>query len=215
MTDSDRTLIAVLLDRSGSMQTIKADTEGGLAAYFEQQRSVPKTVEVTLAQFDTTYDVVYANVPLAQVPAPSLQPRGGTALYDALGKLVTSVGSELAGRPEHERPGTVIVVVLTDGHENSSREWTHAAVKSLITQQQDVYNWTFVFLGANMDAVEVGSNLGFDPGSAITYAPVAGGVRGAFDALSAYSARAQAAPAGAARRARFSASERRQADQGK
>ncbi|TCK01174.1 vWA domain-containing protein [Nocardia alba] len=214
MTDSDRTLIAVLLDRSGSMQTIKADTEGGLAAYFEQQRSVPKKIEVTLAQFDTTYDVVYANVPLAQVPAPSLQPRGGTALYDALGKLVTSVGSELAERPEHERPGTVIVVVLTDGHENSSREWTHAAVKSLITQQQDVYNWTFVFLGANMDAVEVGSNLGFDPGSAITYAPVAGGVRGAFDALAAYSARAQAAPAGAPRRANFSASERRQADQG-
>ncbi|MGW0635703.1 vWA domain-containing protein [Nocardia sp. XZ_19_231] len=215
MTDSDRTLIAVLLDRSGSMQTIKADTEGGLAAYFEQQRSVPKKIEVTLAQFDTTYDVVYANVPLAQVPAPSLHPRGGTALYDALGKLVTSVGAELADRPEHDRPGTVIIVVLTDGHENSSREWTHAAVKSLITQQQDVYNWTFVFLGANMDAVEVGSNLGFDPGSAITYAPVAGGVRGAFDALSAYSARAQAAPAGAARRARFSASERRQADQGK
>ncbi|MEU4455645.1 VWA domain-containing protein, partial [Nocardioides sp. NPDC023903] len=81
MTDSDRTLIAVLLDRSGSMQTIKADTEGGLAAYFEQQRSVPKKIEVTLAQFDTAYDVVYANVPLAQVPAPSLQPRSGTALY--------------------------------------------------------------------------------------------------------------------------------------
>ncbi|MFC6010072.1 VWA domain-containing protein [Nocardia lasii] len=174
---------------------------------------MPKRIEVTLAQFDTTYDVVYANVPLDQVPAPSVQPRGGTALYDALGTLVTSVGAELAARPEAERPGTVIVVVLTDGHENSSREWTHAAVKSLITQQQDVYNWTFVFLGANMDAVEVGSNLGFDPGSAITYAPVAGGVRGAFDALSAYSARAQAAPAGSPGRASFSDSERRQAGQ--
>ncbi|MFD3707385.1 VWA domain-containing protein [Nocardia sp. NPDC058658] len=184
-----------------------------MAAYFEQQREVPKKIEVTLAQFDTTYDVVYANLPLEQVPAPNLQPRGGTALYDALGKLVTSVGTELAARPEHERPGTVIIVVLTDGHENSSREWTHAAVKSLITQQQDVYNWTFVFLGANMDAVEVGSNLGFDPGSSITYAPVAGGVRGAFDALSAYSSRAQAAPAGAVRRARFSDAERKQADQ--
>ncbi|MEU5409794.1 vWA domain-containing protein [Nocardia asteroides] len=215
MTDSDRTLIAVLLDRSGSMQSIKADTEGGLAAYFEQQRTVPKSIEVTLAQFDTAYEVVYANQPLDRVPPPNLVPRGGTALYDAVGKLVTDVGAELAARPEHERPGTVIVVVLTDGHENSSREWTHAAVKSLITQQQDVYNWTFVFLGANMDAVEVGTNLGIDRDSAITYAPVAGGVRGAFDALSAYSARAQAAPAGSARRARFSTAERRKADPGR
>ncbi|MGW5313084.1 vWA domain-containing protein [Nocardia thailandica] len=213
MTNPDLTTIAVLLDRSGSMQTIKADTEGGLAAFYDQQRQVPKRIEVTLAQFDTEYEVVYANLPLAQVPAPVLQPRGGTALYDAIGKLVTALGADLARRPEHERPGTVIVVILTDGHENSSREWTHAAVRSLITQQQEVYQWSFVFLGANMDAVEIGTGIGVAPGSSMTYAAAPAGVRGAFDALGAYAARAQAAPGGAPQA--FSDDERRRSNPGR
>ncbi|WP_227998157.1 vWA domain-containing protein [Nocardia australiensis] len=213
MTNQDLTLIAVLLDRSGSMQSIKSDTEGGLAAYFEQQRAVPKTIQVTLAQFDTEYECLYANRPLAEVPPLELRPRGMTALYDAVGRLITDVGAELATRPEHERPGTVIVVVLTDGHENSSKEWTHASVKSLITQQQDVYNWNFLFLGANMDAVAIGTEMGFDPKQSITYAAAPAGVRGVFGAAAAYSARAQAAAPGAPRQA-FTDAEREQANPG-
>jgi hypothetical protein len=170
MTDADLTLIAALLDRSGSMQSIKSDTEGGFDAYIEQQRGVPKRIEVTLARFDTEYEPVYANRPIAQVPPLELQPRGMTALYDAVGRLITDVGAELAGRPENERPGTVIIVVLTDGHENSSREWTHEAVRALITQQQELYSWNFLFLGANMDAVETGSRMGFRRQDSITYA---------------------------------------------
>lgn len=198
MTNPDLTLIAVLLDRSGSMQSIKSDTEGGFAAYMEQQREVPKRIEVTLAQFDTDYELVYANRPLAQVPPLLLEPRGMTALYDAVGRLITDIGAELADRAEQDRPGTVIVVVLTDGHENSSREWSHAAVKSLITQQQDVWKWNFLFLGANMDAVAIGTEMGFSPKQSITYAAAPQGVSGVFRAASAYSARLQApAPAGA------------------
>lgn len=213
MTNSDLTLIAVLLDRSGSMQSIKADTEGGLAAYFEEQRKLPKQTQVTFAHFDTEYESVYSNVPIGQVPPPVLQPRGGTALYDAVGKLVTDVGSELSARPEAERPGTVIVVVLTDGHENSSREWTHDAVRSLITQQQEVYNWDFLFLGANMDAVEIGSRMGFAPNQSITYAAAPSGVAGVFGAAAAYSARLQSDP-GAARSGGFTDSEREQSNPG-
>ncbi|MGW0007785.1 vWA domain-containing protein [Nocardia grenadensis] len=216
MTNPDLTTIAVLLDRSGSMQTIKSDTEGGLAAYFEEQRQVEKAVRVTLAQFDTEYECVYSNVPIDQVPPPALQPRGGTALYDAIGRSVTDLGAELAARPEEERPGTVIVVVLTDGHENSSREWTHAAVRSLIEQQQNVYSWDFLFLGANMDAVEIGSGLGFAPQQSITYGAAPAGVAGVFRAAGAYSRRLQA-PAGApdsARAAGFTEQERRDANPG-
>ncbi|MEU1956928.1 vWA domain-containing protein [Nocardia rhamnosiphila] len=216
MTNPDLTTIAVLLDRSGSMQTIKSDTEGGLAAYFEEQRQAEKAVRVTLAQFDTEYECVYSNVPIDQVPPPVLRPRGGTALYDAIGKLVTDLGTELAARPEDERPGTVIVVVLTDGHENSSREWTHAAVRSLIEQQQNVYSWDFLFLGANMDAVEIGSGLGFAPQQSITYGAAPAGVAGVFRAAGAYSRRLQA-PAGApgsARAAGFTEQERRDANPG-
>lgn len=213
MTNAELTLIAILLDRSGSMQSIKADTEGGFAAYIEQQRAVPKTIAVTLAQFDTEYELVYANRPIAEVPPLELLPRGGTALYDAVGRLVTDVGAELAARPEQERPGTVIVVVLTDGHENSSREWTNDAVRKLIQQQEQDYNWTFLFLGANMDAVAIGTGMGIAPGQAITYAAAPAGVRGAFDAAAAYSGRAQAAAPGAPRPA-FTEEERRQANPG-
>ncbi|MFI1914471.1 VWA domain-containing protein [Nocardia sp. NPDC020380] len=217
MTNSDRTLIAVLLDRSGSMQSIKSDTEGGFAAYMEQQREVPKQIEVTLAQFDTEYQLVYANRRLTEVPPLNLQPRGMTALYDAVGRLVTDIGAELAARAEADRPGTVIVVVLTDGHENSSAEWTHEAVKALITQQQEVYKWNFLFLGANMDAVTIGTRMGFAPGDSITYAAAPQGVSGVFRAASAYSARLQAPPPqpGARPRKRgFTDSERHQSNPG-
>ncbi|UFS94977.1 vWA domain-containing protein [Nocardia huaxiensis] len=215
MTDPDLTLIAVLLDRSGSMQTIKSDTEGGFAAYIDQQRQVPKRIEVTLAQFDTEYELLYANRPLHQVPALDLKPRGMTALYDAVGRLITDVGAELAARPEPARPGTVIVVVLTDGHENSSKEWSHAAVKALITQQQEIYRWNFLFLGANMDAVAIGTGMGFGPQQSITYSTGSRGVEGVFRAASAYTARLQAAPPGSRLVDGFTDEEREQSNPGR
>jgi len=198
MTDPQRSLIAVLLDRSGSMETIKSDTEGGFNAFIDGQRNEPLEVRVTLAQFDTDYDVVYANRPVLEVPRLELQPRGGTALYDALGKLITDVGAELAGLPEHERPGRVVVVVLTDGHENSSREWTHDAVSAAIRRQQSEYSWDFLFLGANMDAVAIGQQLGFQADRSMTYAASADGVTNAMSAAAGYVSRKNAAPVGAA-----------------
>lgn len=198
MTDPQRTLIAVLLDRSGSMETIKSDTEGGFNAFIGKQRGQAGEVRVTLAQFDTHYDVVYADRPIEQVPPLELQPRGMTALYDALGRLITDVGAELAARPEHERPGTVVIVVLTDGHENSSREWTHEAVSAAIRRQERDYSWDFLFLGANMDAVAIGQRLGFAADRSITYQPSAAGVAGVFEAAAGYVRRRTGAPAGGA-----------------
>ena len=207
MTDDRRALIAMLLDRSGSMQSIKSDTEGGFDAFIGQQRGLDLDVRVTLAQFDTEYEVVYADRPLAEVPALDLQPRGMTALYDSLGRLITDVGAELSAKPEDERPGSVVVVVMTDGHENSSREWSHEAVRSVITQQETDYAWTFVFLGANMDAVEIGQQLGFAADRSMTYAASPAGVGAAFRATGAYVAREMAAPSGA-RAAGFSDADR-------
>ncbi len=94
MTNPQRTLIAALLDRSGSMQSIKSDTEGGFNALIASQRTEPGEATVTLAQFDTEYEVVYANRPIADVPQLELEPRSMTALYDALGRLITDVGAE-------------------------------------------------------------------------------------------------------------------------
>ena len=197
MTDPQRSLIAVLLDRSGSMETIKSDTEGGFNAFIGGQRNEPLDVRVTLAQFDTDYDVVYANRPVRDVPPLELQPRGMTALYDAVGKLITDVGAELAAQPDHERLGRVVVVVLTDGHENSSREWTHDAVSAAIHRQEHDYSWDFVFLGANIDAVAIGQHLGFAPEKSMTYAADGDGIGTAWAATTNYVARKNAAPVGA------------------
>jgi hypothetical protein len=193
VTDPQRTLIAVLLDRSGSMESIKSDTEGGFNAFIADQAKEPGEAAVTLAQFDTEYEVVYANRPIADVPRLELQPRGGTALYDGVGRLITDVGAELAARPEAERPGRVIVVVMTDGHENSSVEWTHEAVSAAIKRQEGEYSWDFVFLGANMDAVAVGARMGFATDRSMTYDANADGVAAAVASTSAYVSRRRAA----------------------
>ncbi len=197
MTNPRRTLIAVLLDRSGSMESVKSDTEGGFNAFVDAQRAEPGEALVTLAQFDTEYEVVYSNRPIADVPRLALQPRGGTALYDALGRLITDVGAELAALPEDDRPGTVIVVVLTDGHENSSREWTHAAVTAAIKRQENDYAWDFIFLGANMDAVAVGTSLGFAADRSMTWDTANGGAVHAMASTTSYVSRRRSAPAGA------------------
>lgn len=189
MTDSNKTLIAALLDRSGSMQSIADDMRGGFDSYITAERGQPGATVVTLAQFDDRYDVVYQNTPIASVPPLDLEPRGMTALLDAIGRFLTEVGAGLAALPEAERPGEVTVLVMTDGHENASVEWTKEAVRQLISQQETVYGWDFVFLGANMDAVDVGSDLGFAAGKSLTYDADDGGVQGAWAAVASYSAR--------------------------
>ncbi|MGK2881894.1 MAG: VWA domain-containing protein [Mycobacterium sp.] len=196
MTDPNRTLVAVLLDRSGSMSAVTDDAEGGFATFIAAQRAQPGDIAVTLAQFDTVYEVVYSNRPVADVPALRLVPRGGTALYDGIGRLVTDIGGQLSATEEAQRPGKVIVVVVTDGHENSSREWTHAAVTAAIKRQEQTYAWEFLFLGANMDAVAIGSSLGIAADRSITWNTSSAGVAGAFDAAAELTSRINAAPAG-------------------
>jgi hypothetical protein len=169
MTRSDLTHLYFLLDRSGSMQSIKSDIEGGFAAFVEEQRAGAGACRATLAQFDDVYEVVYAGRAIADVPPLDLQPRNMTALHDAMGRLITEAGQELAAMKEADRPGTVIVAVMTDGMENASQEWTHPAVRALVTQQSDQYGWQFMYMGADQDAIEVGTQLGVAAASSVTY----------------------------------------------
>jgi len=169
MTNQNLTHIYLLLDRSGSMQSIKTDTEGGFAAFVEEQKRTPGECRVTLAQFDNHYDVVYTDRPIAEVPALDLQPRGSTALLDAMGRLITDAGAKLAALSEAERPGTVIVAIMTDGHENASQEWDHPAIKALVEQQTGQWGWQFLYMGADQDAIEVGRNIGVTAANSVTY----------------------------------------------
>ena len=169
MTDANLTHLYFLLDRSGSMVSLREDTIGGFDTFIAEQRVAPGRCRVTLAQFDNEYDEVYADRDIATVPSLELVPRGSTALLDALGRLVVTAGERLARLPESERPGSVLVGVMTDGYENASRDWTHARIKALIEQQTREWGWQFLYLGADQDAIEEGAKMGFAAGKSMTY----------------------------------------------
>jgi hypothetical protein len=173
MTNPNLTHLYFLLDRSGSMNSIVEDTVGGFDAFIAEQRrfteGAPGECRVTLAQFDDAYEEVYADRPIADVPSLVLQPRGTTALLDSVARIVLDAGKRLAALPEDQRPGTVIVGIMTDGLENASREWSHPQVKQLIETQTRDYQWQFLYLGADQDAVEVGVSIGVSAGHSVTY----------------------------------------------
>jgi hypothetical protein len=183
MTDPTYTDITMVLDRSGSMQSIKDDTIGGFDAFISEQRRVPGRCTVSMVQFDNVYEEVYTGRDLADVPSLTLVPRGSTAMLDAIGRAVSATGARLAAMPEDARPGTVIVGIMTDGLENASREFTYAMVKAMIEQQEHVYGWTFMYMGANQDAIEVGASLGVARDRSLTYAgPKVAAAMGAYSA---------------------------------
>ncbi len=159
---SDYTDITLVLDRSGSMQAIREDAQGGVNAFVADQAGEPGEARLTLVQFDTEYEFVHRGVPVEEVPPFELVPRGATALLDAVGRAVNETGARLAAMPEADRPGLVIFVIVTDGLENASREFGLEEVKRMIEHQQSVYSWQFTFLAANQDAFATGARMGLD-----------------------------------------------------
>ena len=124
---------------------------------------------LTLVQFDTEYEFIHKGVSIKQVPKYELQPRGWTALLDAVGRAISETGQRLAHIPDADRPGLVIFVVMTDGQENSSKEFTKAQIKEMIERQQNVYNWHFTFLGANQDAFAEAGGMGIHAAGVANY----------------------------------------------
>lgn len=173
MTKANFTSINVVLDRSGSMETIADDVIGGFNTFIQEQKKVPGEAIFTLAQFDDQYEVVYDCAPIADVKELTKEtyvPRGSTALLDAIARTVNNVGSKLASMKEEDRPSKVIFLVSTDGQENASREFTHAKVKEMVEHQTTKYNWTFIFMGASgMDAIAQGTSMGFTAGNSYNF----------------------------------------------
>lgn len=174
MTNPDYTALLFIIDRSGSMTLIKDDMEGGINGVLEEQKKLPGEVTVDVAYFDSEliYDDRFLSLDSASI---QIKPRGMTALHDAIVVSTKKFGDALSQLPEEDRPGTVLTIIVTDGDENSSRLHTLSDVKELITQQQDVYGWEFLFLGANQDAMETGASFGLSKGSTMTYAATRGG----------------------------------------
>ena len=152
-----------VLDRSGSMRGREADTIGGFNSMLEKQKGVEGEAAVTLVLFDDKIDRVYDAVNLKEIPLLTEKEyfvRGCTALLDAVGSTIDSVGKRLSDTPEAERPSKVLFVIITDGLENASREYSLERVRGMIEHQKSKYSWEFLFLGANIDTVETAGGMG-------------------------------------------------------
>lgn len=166
------TEIVFILDRSGSMQHLTKDTIGGYNSFIENQKKEEGEAIVTTVLFDDKYELLHNGTNLDVVPElteKEYSARGMTALLDAIGKTINDVGDRLNKADEDSKPSKIIFVITTDGQENSSKEFNRQQIKDMITHQTDKYNWQFIFLGANIDAVSEASSLGINPMFASNY----------------------------------------------
>ena len=183
----DKIDMTMVLDRSGSMQQVRDDTIGGVNSFLAVQKNEPGQAVFTLVQFDSEYEFVHSGIPLADVPelnGKTFVPRGSTSLLDAIGRAINETGSRLAKMPEGLRPARVLFIIVTDGGENSSKEFKHAQILEMINHQRQAYSWEFIFIGANQDAIQTGSAMGIPAAQSLTYAANPQGTRSAFGAAS-------------------------------
>lgn len=187
MTKENFTSINVIIDKSGSMGSLADDTIGSFNTFVTEQKAVPGEVAFTLCTFNTDYQLVHDFVKLASVPdldSKSYRPNGGTALLDAMGTTINTVGAKLAAMPEDERPSKVIFLIITDGQENSSRNFSKEQIKAMVEHQRGTYQWEFVFMGANIDAISEGQALGISMRNSMNYDATKGGTHKLYRAVS-------------------------------
>lgn len=184
------THINFLLDRSGSMSSIKDETITSFNVFIDEQKKLNVgDCTMTIVQFDNQnpHEVICDFVSIKDVKkldGTIFVPRGCTPLLDAIGQCINETGVRLSKMKEEDRPSVVIFVTMTDGIENASTIFTKDAILSKIKHQTDSYNWKFVYLGANQDAILVASKLGISAGNAMSYAHTGDGVVRAMKATS-------------------------------
>jgi len=180
------TEIVFLLDRSGSMGGLESDTIGGFNSFVEKQRQQEGETVVTAVLFDHIYELLWNGIDAAKAKLTEEQyyVRGSTALLDAIGKTILDVSYRLSRTSDALKPGKVIFVITTDGMENSSREFTYKKVRELIKHHQEKYGWEFVFLGANIDAVQEAESMGIARDNAFNFEATKDGVEKMYCCLS-------------------------------
>ena len=186
-----KTEIICVIDRSGSMIHIREDAIGGFNLFLEEQKKVPGECLFTYTQFNQDYEIVHNGIPLADMKPldeTTFVPSGMTSLLDAVGRTVDEVGIRLSNTPEDEKPEQVVLVILTDGEENSSREYSWSRVAETLRHQTQKYGWRVVFLAQNLDSKKAARNLGLDSSLAGVYVnTMKGGSKGYMDGLRAAS----------------------------
>ena len=166
------TELVMILDRSGSMGGLESDTIGGYNSMLKKQREEDGEVLVSTVLFDDRSEVLYDRVPLERMPQMTEKEyyvRGCTALLDAVGGAIRHIGNVHKYAREEDRPEKTIFVITTDGLENASREYSYGRVKKMVEQQKEKYGWEFLFLGANIDAIETAGRFGISADRAANY----------------------------------------------
>lgn len=187
MTKENFTSINVIIDESGSMQGLAHDTIGSFNQFLAEQKEVPGEAAFTLCTFNVDYRLVHDFIKLGTVPVLDntvYRPSGGTALLDAVGTTIDSVGAKLAAMPEDERPSKVIFLIITDGEENQSHTFTKEQIRAKVEHQREAYKWEFVFIGANVDAFHEGQALGVSAQNSVAYTASKGGTHQLYNAVS-------------------------------
>lgn len=168
-----------ILDRSGSMKGLEADTIGGFNQLIEKQKQLPGEALVSLVLFDHEFKVIHHRKSIQEIPLLTLkdfEARGSTALVDAIGRAIRKIHSVHAVIGQDSIPEKTIFVITTDGQENASKEFNSHQLKRMVEEHQEKYHWEFMFLGANMDAFAVAKDYGFRPDRTANYEPSAEGV---------------------------------------
>jgi uncharacterized protein YegL len=181
------TEIVFIIDKSGSMRGLTNDTIGGYNSFLEEQKNTDGEAVVTTILFNNNTEILHNAVDIKNVQPLTRKDytaTGGTALMDAIGETINKIGERLASKSEEERPSKVIFVITTDGEENSSREFNKSKIKSIITHQTDKYNWQFMFLGANIDAVSEAESIGIRGAFASNYSASSVGTENLYCSLS-------------------------------
>ena len=187
MSKRGYTHIVTIIDRSGSMSSIYNATLSGYNEFLAEQKNGEGEATLTAVQFGSSYEVTHSKLAIGEVPDLSNETyvlEGMTALLDAIGRTINSTEHDINALPEDERPENVTFCILTDGGENASREFTRDQVFEMINRHEEEDNWTFLFVGANQDAIQEGGNLGVRAGQTLSYAANCVGTQEVFRSLS-------------------------------
>ncbi len=166
------TELVFILDRSGSMSGLETDTIGGFNSMLEKQKKESGEAFVTTVLFDDKYELLHDRYDIKGVnllTEKEYYVRGSTALLDAIGITINNIGKALSDAKEEDRPGKVLFVIITDGMENSSREFSYEKVKKMVEHQKSKYAWDFIFLGANIDAIKTANSFGISADMATNF----------------------------------------------
>jgi hypothetical protein len=186
---SDYTHITVILDRTGSMESIRDDTIGGFNAFLRDQKAQPGTATLTLVQFDSQdpYEVIHRFRPVQEVPEltrATYVPRASTPLLDAMGRGINDLEKAIADMTPDDRPSRIVFFVITDGQENSSKEFRKEQIVTMIKGRTEQNDWQFVFLSADLGAIGDAGTYGIRPDAALLFEKSTRGTMTAWASLS-------------------------------